>query len=329
MPDTFEALPDTGQPQTFERVSRGVSPMLQFWGGLGMVVLAVVSFVIAIRLGLSQVTIHMTSTVPLGFGLITAFHAWGRRRPITSVTVDMDGVWVTTAGTQHVYVWQDIGWCRVDQVGVKGDEALFLYGPAGKVIQKLPNDLDRFDELCVLVQGLADQQADTSGNTARRRVLRRQALFFWGGALVVLCVSSGLAWMTWVAQDEEAQLRAHGVSGTAEVVRLFTAPDGRTRRMEYRVVTDNATGPVENVEVDPGVWQALQGRSEVAVVYVPADFGMSQLASGQIDSVTMSGPKTTYAMCAVAACIAIGLIVVGVLNWRGSEIGSGVKKQTR
>jgi hypothetical protein len=102
------------------------------------------------------------------------------------------------------------------------------------------------------------------------------------------------------------------------IVRKFTAPDGRTRRIEYRV--DAPAAPLANVEVAPLIWTLLQERQRIAVTAVPGRPDISRLIAGQIDDSMQGDPRLMLLLSAAMAVMSIVFFIVGILSLRGLEV---------
>ena len=134
-----------------------------------------------------------------------------------------------------------------------------------------------------------------------------------GGVLFfALAIANG--WMA--AHDRQAKdlLLSQGQPAQAVITRKFTAPDGRTRHIEYQVDVPGA--PTENVEVAAGLWSMLREQQRINVTAVPGRPDISHLIAGQIDDSMKADPKVMLLLSVAIALISI-IFVAGALSCAG------------
>jgi hypothetical protein len=137
----------------------------------------------------------------------------------------------------------------------------------------------------------------------------------------MLPASAATAWLAYDGARAARLLRDAAMPGDAEIVRRFTAPNGFTRRIEYRVTGADGTSAMRNAEVDPVLWEALAGVATVQVRYVPDDPSISRLAVGEIErGDPLQRPGANYVPSAVCAIMSILLLTIAALQWRGWDL---------
>lgn len=143
-----------------------------------------------------------------------------------------------------------------------------------KVDQSFP-DCER---LVKLVELYVDAKFDDTSTRIMSRKAKRMALivFATGAFLGSAAVFIGLE--TREGRRTDALLAQKGIPWEGELVRRFIAPNGWTRRIEYRV----AGSGVKNVEVHPAVWDQLEHARTVPVVYVPDEPDVDRLLFGEV-----------------------------------------------
>jgi hypothetical protein len=204
------------------------------------------------------------------------------------------------------------------QAAVSTKRVLRLYGEGGKRLVTLTDDLQYFHVLeAEIRRRMAEHPSPQRDGVALGKVRRKGLLMVLAG-VVFLGLALVNAWIALHDRESAQLLATQGRPSEAIVVRKFIAPDGRTRRIEYRV--DVAGAPVENVEVEPLLWELLQERQRVPVISVPGRPDVSRLAAGQVDDSMHADPRLMLVASAVMGVFSAGIIVAGILGRRGLTV---------
>ncbi len=163
---------------------------------------------------------------------------------------------------------------------------------------------------------------------ARRRVEQAALAFVMGLLMALGC--GFIIWSTYQKQRADRLLAERGQPGEAEIVRRFLAPNGVTRRLEYRVVGADGRSATENVEVEPAYWESLEGARTIPVVVVPGEPGISRLEEGRAvrDGEFTKTPAGGYLLGTLGGLLALFLLVSGVLMWNGWDLAQDRKTRT-
>ncbi len=132
-----------------------------------------------------------------------------------------------------------------------------------------------------------------------------------------------IVWLTYQKQRADRLLEERGQPGEAEIVRRFVAPNGVTKRLEYRVIAeDDGRSATQNVEVEPAYWDSLEGVKTIPVVVVPGEPGISRLEEGQVtrDDEFTRTPAGGYTLAALGGLMAVFMLGMSVLAWNGWEL---------
>jgi hypothetical protein len=144
-------------------------------------------------------------------------------------------------------------------------------------------------------------------------------------AFVVLPLA-GATWTAWMAYDThraEQLMRTQGVGGEAVVVRKFIAPDGRTRRVEFRVADAPENAHLHNVEIDPQFWALLQAGARLPVKTVPGHPEIAHLRFGEIkDDFLNPSPMMNGLLSLGLLVMAILFLIGAILGFKGIDIAT-------
>lgn len=126
------------------------------------------------------------------------------------------------------------------------------------------------------------------------------------------------AWIALTEHKDRELFEKLGRSTRATVVRQFIAPNGRTRRIEFRV-DGVPNAPDVNVEVDPILWMAMTPQQHIRVIAVPRHPDIAHLPIGEIQD--NSAPSFVVMLpLSMGICLfAVATFVVGILVFRGMQ----------
>jgi hypothetical protein len=164
---------------------------------------------------------------------------------------------------------------------------------------------------------------DTALRILRKKARRNAALAF----VIGLFMSFGCAFVAWETREEQRAsrlLEEKGQPGEGEIVRRFVAPNGVTKRLEYRV----AGSGIRNVEVEPVHWNRLESAKSVPVIYVPDEPGISRLVRGEVrDKEFTKTPAGGYGMAALCGAMALFLLGASPFMWNGWDLAHDTKNR--
>jgi hypothetical protein len=309
-----------------DRTLRGYGALA---GGAALVVVAIAGFFIGLRTNPGMFAFQAMTTVPMLFAVGLFATAFATLRSPTRVIVGPEGLTVLRGATLFGrWRWDEIALAPAGKVAISDKRTLRLYGSTGKVLVTLTDDLRDFDVMSVeIAQRMARNPAPQRDTVARGKH-RRTGAFLMVGGVAFFALAGANAWIALHELRSKELLRTQGQPAAAVVVRKFTAPDGRTRRIEYKV--DAPGAPTENVEVTEIVWQVAEPTQHIPVIAVPGHPDVSHLVTGQVDESMTTDPKTMLALSAAMAVMSIVFFVVGVLNRRGLQVKwDAVRKRPR
>ena len=301
--------------------SAGRSATLWMLAGVGALGIAVVGFVLAVRGRTGPMALQVMTTLPTLAGIGALAAGWTLLRSPRRVSVGPDGLTIETRQATRRLRWDEVGSATVETGATSHRRRLNITDPNGKSIARLDESFSRFDVMTSLIGNHVEARGDDTAARILRKKARRQAVIAFVIGLFILFACGFIAWMTHQKQRADRLLAERGLPGEAEIVRRFVAPNGVTKRLEYRVISAGGQAPTENVEVEPGYWASLEGAESVPVIVVPGEPAISRLEEGQVaDDDVAKTPAGGYALAALAGLLALFLLVVGVLAWNGWDL---------
>lgn len=278
---------------------------------------AIVGLGLSLRVDVSQFTLHAMTTVPILMGISLISAGLAKRRGPDRIVVSKQGLLVEKQGEEQLTPWSDLAWAKVESVGMQQQKHLRLYNSQGEVALSLPNAVEDFEELCeVVIEKVGDSQIEVATQVGKSTTRRNAILMLIVGPL--LGVAAVFVTLENRKEGEAAALlQTQGQVATAEIVERFTAPNGRTRRLKYRL---NADSPEENVEVEPAIWEALAGARQVDVVTVLGRPDISRLVKGQVDNDHGMSSMEKWLIPLAGGLMALFFTVFGLFSWFGWDI---------
>ena len=308
------------QDLVFDSLSnRRMTGLLSLAGGVALVVVATAGFFLSLRTSPNLFAFHMMTTMPMILAVGLFASAFATLRSPTRVIITPHDLTVFRGQTEFGrWRWDQLAMTSGVQSSFNAKRIIKLYGDSGKVLVRLSDDLHDFDAMAAQIklrmsQNPSAQRTKVAHHTGRRKGL---GLMIGGLAFFALAVANG--WLATHDRNAKDLLLTQGQPAQAIVIRKFTAPDGRTRRLEYKVDAPNA--PTENVEVAPAYWTMLREGQRIGVTAVPGRPDISHLVAGQIDDSMQADPKVMLLLSIAIAFISIIFFVAGALSWRGVEL---------
>jgi hypothetical protein len=306
-----------------DRARRGYAAVA---GGVALVLAAVVGFFVALRTGPGPMAFQAMTTLPvlLAIGLFAS--AYATLRSPTRVIVGAEGLAVLRgAAEMGRWRWDQIAVAADGRLATSNRRTLKLYGSAGKVVVTLTDDVRDFDGMMAEIRRRMSEHPAAERATVARGKHRRTGAFLMIAGVAFFAVAGANAWIEWHQITAKELLRTQGRPAEAVVVSTFTAPDGRTRRIEYKV--DAPGAPTENVEVTEALWQDLEAGQRLPAIAVPGRPDVSRLMAGQVDDSMSGDPKMMLVLSGVMAVMSIVFFMVGVLARRGLEVKWDAERQ--
>lgn len=304
--------------QVFENpISHAASPTYSFMGGACLIVIAIVAFIVAINTRPGQMTLQLTTTMPtiIGIGLIGRGFLL-RSQPMR-IVVGVSGLQITTKKSTRQYSWSEIGSATKVNVLNNSKTCLRITNTAGKVIVRVDESFPEYQRLTNLVEFYVDSKHDDTS----LRIMSRKAKWTGLGCLVFGCFLGAaaifIALSSREAQRAEELLLVKGVPGEAEIIRRFVAPNGVTKRINFRINGSK----VKNVEVEPSFWDQLEFAKTVSVVYVPDEPDISRLQIGEVKNKDFTKtPRGGYLLAGLGGMMALFSIVFSPIAWWGYDL---------
>lgn len=300
--------------------STGAKGALLIGAGVFALFLALLGFVIASRSPAWKLSLHSFSTAPalLGIGFLTA--GWSMLRTPRKVVVNREGFWFENAQSQRGVRWDQVGCALASGPGMSHRRNLNVLDVNGKSIVKLDESFDRFE---LMVKSITDRIQSRSNGAASRlasRKARRQGVIaIVLGCVMALC-SGFVAWSTRQKQLGERALLQNPVFAEAEIVRKFVAPNGVTKRIEYRITSEGRSA-TRNVEVEPAFWITLNEDDLIPVIHVKGDPDFSRLVRGEVHELGSTRiPLVRFGSALAGVVGSLMVIAAGVLLWNGWEV---------
>ncbi len=318
-------VPEHPCDEVFENPhSQAGNPTYLFLGGIGLIVFAIVGFVAAIGTRHGQMSLHLTSTFPTIIAVGLLARGFSLRNLPVCIVVGPDALEISTKRSTRRYAWSEIGSATTANVLNTNKSCLRITDTAGKTIIRVDESFPDYPRLVKRVQSYIDAKPDDTSYRILSRKAKRTGLVcfvlgcFLGTAAVFIALKS---------RDDaraNALLPVKGVPGQGEIVRRFVAPNGVTKRIEYRV----AGSKVKNVEVEPAFWDQLAHSKTVPVVYVPDEPDINRLESGAIEKKDFTDtPAGGYLVSSFGAVMALFVLGLSPLAWKGYDLAFDDKQR--
>jgi len=308
--------------------SASLAGTLLFFIGLGCLGLAVVGFGLALIGRPGQLGLHAMSTLPAIAGIAALTGAWSLLRSPERITVSNEGLIIETRGGTRFHHWDDIGCANIETAGSSNRRRLNITDLNGRSIAKLDHAFERFEDLSAMIAARVEAKGDGTAERILRGKAKRQAALalITGSFLAFAC--GFVVWNTHKNQRDLRLLAQKGESGTAEIVRRFVAPNGITKRVEYRLVNSAGVSATRNVEVEPDFWDELEGAKSIAVVWVLNEPAVSRLAEGEVDPKEFTKtPVGGYGLATVGGLLALFLLGASPFMWNGWDVAHDAKSK--
>jgi len=304
--------------QVFENPSsQAGNPMYSFLGGIGLIIFAIVAFIFAMGTRPGQMMLHMTTTMPtiIAIGLLTRGFLL-RSQPIR-IVVGPDGMEITTKQSTRRFSWSEIGSSTKTNILNSNKTCLRVTDAAGKSIVRIDESFPGYQRLVNLVEFHIDaKQDDTSFRIMSRNAKRVGILSFAFGCFLA-AAAVFIALTTRESQRAQELLLAKGVPGEAELVRRFVAPNGVTKRINYRINGSK----IMNVQVEPSFWDKLEHAKAVSVVYVPEEPDISRLQFGEAKNNDFTKSRRGgYLLAGLGGLMALLFIALSPFAWWGYDL---------
>jgi hypothetical protein len=238
------------------------------------------------------------------------------------VALDAGGIHVWSGGAARLLPWGDVAWSDVETQGFTGGRLLKVYDNNGKVVLALPSSIEPFDALVASLRQRLTAQPSPRTDSVRWRKTRRNGLLF---SLIGLLALVGSAWMGWTSYADrraEELLRTQAVGGQAVIVRKFIAPDGQTRRVEFRVAGSGDNGPLHNIEVDRNFYPMLREGMRVPIKTVAGHPEIARFPGEIKDDFLDPSPAKGLLLSVAVGALGVFFIAGAVLAFRGIDIAT-------
>lgn len=287
-------------------------------GGVALIFVAVIGFVINLFTSQGQITLHMMSTVPtiIAFSLLT--HAWNLAKAPQEISVGEEGISTIKGNNVVTTPWEQVGMVSQGEAGIQQQKYLDVMNVEGKRIARIPSVVEGYEDLVTILRQQVASQNPERSSTLHRRKARWQALGAFAFAAFMI---AGSVFMTTTAIDQQrvdALLAEQGIESTAPIVRRFLAPNGVTTRIEFEVTSDDGQSVIHNKEVTPAYYEYLADATEVPIKTVPNHPDATILLEGLVEGST-TNPVANYLVSAGLGLFGLLALGVGVMFWLGYD----------
>jgi hypothetical protein len=292
-----------------------------FVGSAGLIVFAVLGFVVAMVGNVDQFQLQTMTTLPTMGALALFVKGWSISRLPRQVDVGDRALRIVRGKRDDVFDWDEIGWVADDKSPISQQPRITIYNTRGKKIVAISDSFAEYEQLASDVKGEFAKRYGASNEALRMRKARRTAIWMTVASLLLLGVAIANFFLARNNARAKELLETKAMRGNAKVLRRFIAPNGHTRRLEYEVREAGGLTGKRNVEVYPDFWDTTDGVEQVPVMYVPGEPEISCLVVGEVMKEDFSdNPKVMYGMCALLGVMCIVFFVAAALLWRGWEL---------
>lgn len=317
--------PEQPGNQVFENPNpRAGNPTWLFLGGMGLIVLAIAGFIAAIVAPRGQMSLHLTTTLPVLFAVGLLARGFSLRNLPRRIVIGPDGLEITSRRSTKRYSWSEIGSAATANVLNSHKSCLCITDTAGKTIIRVDESFPDYPRLVKLAESYLDAKPDDTSIRIMSRKAKRTALICFVAGCFLGFAAVFIAWETHEEQRANELLAVKGVPGEGEIVRRFVAPNGVTKRLEFRI----AGSKVKNVEVEPMFWEQLEHAKTVQVIYVPEEPDVSRLEFGEVkDDDFTKTPRGGYLLSGLGGLMAFFMLGFSPLAWMGYDLAFDDKQR--
>lgn len=293
-------------------------PAVWIMAAAGAAMWVCLSLAAAIFGNTSFVAMQISTLIP-AFLMIGSLHrAVSLTRTPQRIAIGAYGVQIRRGSQTASYRWNQIGWSKYNpMVGAYlPTPELRIFDLNGKTLVTHGASVGNLEKLAKFVeQRIATKQIDT-GTEIKRKKQRKEALLGIGVGPLMLVGAAFLAWDARNQQNNDRLLAENPIETQATVVRAYTAPNGRTRRLEYSFTARDGQSVAHNAEVLPQVWELFREQPQIPIVYAQDKPTVTRLALGEVNSGPDAMPAwQKYAL--ILSTFAMGLFFTGwgTLQW--------------
>jgi hypothetical protein len=260
-----------------------ISPKVHYFTGCVLIATTALCFALAIR-GYFPPSV---CSLPIMGALAAFFTGYQVGRSPTRIFVGERDLILYYPDRKRVIPWNELRWSAKEASGINQQEYLFIYNAEGRKDVRVPPNFKGFDLMAEKIrEKIGEANQDVKFTVPLERNWQRASLLIGiglaMGTLAVVLLMSDLRDI-----EDGKRLDAEGVAGEGTITRHFLAPNGTTTRIEYEVAGNDGSRAHENVEIEPGRWEAVAVGDSVQITYLPDAPHVSELTSGLV--------KRTYA----------------------------------
>jgi hypothetical protein len=309
---------ETSDTQTFELPGSAVTKAYwQLAGAVALILFSLANFFVALRVNVTMINLQLTCTVPMLLAVFLIATAIRTLRMAVFVQITPEALQIRRrSGAMLVLPWQRIVVVNTGSPPLTSKKHLTLYDAGGKVLARLAEDFQNFQDMELAIR--ARQVQSPQQSHVKRGQNRRKGVFFMVFGVVFTALGAANAWIALKEHSDNDLFQKLGRPTNAAVVRQFIAPDGRTHRIEFRV-DDVPNAPVVNVEANQFLWAAMKPGQHIPVVAVPGRPDIAHLAIGEVRNNLTPPFGMMMLLSVVISVFAIAVFVVGVLVFRGMQ----------
>jgi hypothetical protein len=300
----------------------GSNPWLFVAGGAALVAVSVFGFFVSLHSHNGPFQLHFASTLPMMFAVGLFMGAYRLAGSPREVALDAQGIHVRSGNAERLLAWADVAWSDVQTQAFTGRRLLKVYGNDGKVALTLPSSLEPFDALAAAIRQRFTAQPSPRTDAVRWRKTRRNAILFIVIGVFALAGAAWMAWTSYTTRRDDELLRTQAVDGQAVIVRKFLAPDGQTRRVEFRVAGAGDDADLHNIEVDLKFWPLLREGMRMPIKTVPGHPDIARFPGEIKDEFLSPSPTTNLLLAAALFVMGLFFIAGAVLAFKGVDIAT-------
>jgi hypothetical protein len=291
-------------------------PWLFLAGGIVLVLVALGGFFLALFTRAGMIQMQLMCVLPM-LGAVGCFSvAYVTARAPREVALGEDGITLVYRTSSRRLPWDQVAWANTLQQAMTSRKVLKIFGNDGKSLATITGDIIGFDAMCQTIANRLSLLRSPHQSSVRWRKARRQGAGLMIGGICACALAGAVGWIAWDDQHSAALLQSSGTRGEGVVLSKSIAPDGRTHRIEYRVVS-GAKSDTHNIEIIIPLWQTLSPGDHLAIKTVPNRPEISELLEGEVRDDSRLSPAVSAGLVALVFLAGIVFFVVGVLSRKG------------
>jgi hypothetical protein len=268
------------------------------------------------------ILVQLTTTMPILIGIGLLYSGLAQRKSPKSITLDENGITVVSKSNQSTtYPWSQVALLKREHQLMSAGAVVNIFDTTGKTIIVLPGNFPSLDTIVFKIEAFLALKTDvTATQTVALQKSRKNAIWLTLSAAFFLLLCVGGALLAYNLHTTQKEFSAFAVTGTAHISEIFTAPDGRTRRIKYKIQGLDSKVGENNVEIEPMQWSLMSVGDPFLVKYVPQNPDNNQPVLTGLPDKAPENPLTMVAASIIGLLGFITCTICAVFAFKGYDV---------